>query len=317
MPTGYETSEPAERIVLLTAESAGNVAALEGFIEANAQRLRLVVVSDIGGGVAGVLQEALAIYKRSGVGFLPYLYGSWIHYYLAVRIRHLVAKTGLPVRRRLPLPALCRKYGIACIREAEVNSSEVIERIAEEDPDFLVSFVFDQILHDELIAVAGRGVVNVHAAVLPECRGPFPVLFSALGGDANTGVTIHEIVDSGVDSGPMLHRERVRMPERASIVYREHLLHSAAVRPLTAILDDPSGYRAGATAQEGGGYFSYPSREDIKMAKQQGTRLISAADLGRVSRESFADAIEVLDQTANSSPRATPVVACPPSVSPL
>jgi methionyl-tRNA formyltransferase len=317
MPSHNGSAAPAGRVVLLTAESAGNAAALEGFIEANAHRLSLVVVSDIGGGVTGVLREARAIYRRSGPGFLPYLYGSWIHYYLAVRVRHLLARLGLPVRKRLPLPALCRRHRIACVREADVNSPEVLQRIAADEPDFVVSFVFDQILREQLIAVPSRGVLNVHAAYLPECRGPFPVLFSALGDDEHTGVTIHEIVDRGVDSGPMLHRERVTVPDGSSILDREHLLHAAAVLPLTRILDDPDGARSRPIPQEGGSYFSYPSREDIRMAKSRGIRLITRAGLARASRETFADAVRVLESTAASSRGASTLVTCQPSAPPL
>jgi folate-dependent phosphoribosylglycinamide formyltransferase PurN len=298
---------PGDRLVLLTAESAGNGAALTEFVERNAHRIALIVVSDIGGGAAGIVREGVSTYRRSGPGFIPYLYASWVHYYLAVRVKSLLGRSKDPAARR-PLPELCKRHGIPTIREADVNAETVRERIAAERPDFVVSFVFDQILHEPLIAIAKRATINVHAACLPECRGPFPVLFSALEGPHATGVTIHEIVDRAIDSGPILARREVPIEDGVTVLYREHVLHCAAVDLLTGVLDDFDAHREASFPQEAGEYFSWPSRENIADAEARGIPLVSRHDLQRVSTETYAEAMATVGPAAE---RPVAVAAAP------
>jgi methionyl-tRNA formyltransferase len=56
--------------------------------------------------------------------------------------------------------------------------------------------------------VPKRGSLNVHASLLPRHRGASPIAAAILAGDAQTGVTIMEVVRA-LDAGPMLARVEV------------------------------------------------------------------------------------------------------------
>jgi folate-dependent phosphoribosylglycinamide formyltransferase PurN len=56
------------------------------------------------------------------------------------------------------------------------------------------------------------GVLNIHPSLLPALRGPEPVFHAYRNGLAETGVTVHQM-DAGWDSGPVLARERVPIPD--------------------------------------------------------------------------------------------------------
>ena len=50
-----------------------------------------------------------------------------------------------------------------------------------------------------------RGMINVHASLLPRFRGAAPIQHAILAGDRETGISIMRM-EEGLDSGPVLHR---------------------------------------------------------------------------------------------------------------
>jgi methionyl-tRNA formyltransferase len=76
----------------------------------------------------------------------------------------------------------------------------LLESIA---PDFLVVVAFGRILPSAVLGIPCRGAVNVHASLLPRLRGPAPIQWAILRGEARTGVTTM-LMDVGVDTGDIL-----------------------------------------------------------------------------------------------------------------
>jgi len=68
-----------------------------------------------------------------------------------------------------------------------------------------VVVAYGHILKPDLLALPRRGMINVHPSLLPELRGAAPVEWAILNGLEKTGVTIM-LMDSGLDSGPILHQ---------------------------------------------------------------------------------------------------------------
>jgi methionyl-tRNA formyltransferase len=71
-------------------------------------------------------------------------------------------------------------------------------------PDVGVVVAYGHILKPELLAIPARGMVNLHPSLLPELRGAAPIEWAIINGLRQTGVTIMQM-DSGMDSGPILH----------------------------------------------------------------------------------------------------------------
>lgn len=79
--------------------------------------------------------------------------------------------------------------------------------IEQAEPTFLLVVGFGAILkRDVLDTVAGQ-VLNIHPSMLPEYRGPAPVVQALLDGVRETGVSLMEI-DTKMDHGPVLAQER-------------------------------------------------------------------------------------------------------------
>ncbi len=72
-------------------------------------------------------------------------------------------------------------------------------------PDLLVVVAFGQLLGAEVLGYARHGALNVHASLLPRWRGAAPIARALLAGDAETGVTVMQMVPA-LDAGPVLAR---------------------------------------------------------------------------------------------------------------
>lgn len=108
-------------------------------------------------------------------------------------------------RRLQPPPAkpLALEHGVTVLQPERVNRPESLAAIGEMAPDALVIAAYGQILRQPLLDLPSRGAVNVHASLLPRYRGASPVAAAIVAGDAETGVTIIEVV-LALDAGPML-----------------------------------------------------------------------------------------------------------------
>ncbi|MCM1367309.1 MAG: methionyl-tRNA formyltransferase [Roseburia sp.] len=78
-----------------------------------------------------------------------------------------------------------------------------LERIKRFGADIAVTAAFGQILTQEILDAFPRGVINVHASVLPKYRGASPIYAAIAAGERETGVTIMR-TDVGIDTGDIL-----------------------------------------------------------------------------------------------------------------
>lgn len=119
--------------------------------------------------------------------------------------------TVTPPRKNAPAtpeghPATCHQYTYA-ERRRQWNS-ELAQAVQHYDPDIVVSAGFMRIVGDEFLARFGGRMINTHPALLPAFPGAHAVADAVAYGAKITGSTIH-LVDSGVDTGPILDQEAV------------------------------------------------------------------------------------------------------------
>ncbi|WP_018024246.1 phosphoribosylglycinamide formyltransferase [Corynebacterium ulceribovis] len=80
--------------------------------------------------------------------------------------------------------------------------------VAQHNPDLVVSAGFMRILAPEFLNEFPQRVINTHPALLPSFPGAHAVRDAMAHGVKVTGSTIH-VVDTGVDTGPILAQEAV------------------------------------------------------------------------------------------------------------
>jgi methionyl-tRNA formyltransferase len=102
------------------------------------------------------------------------------------------------------------EYGIATISPSDPNATDVVNRIAALEPDFLFSFYYRSMLKHPLLGLPPRGALNMHGSLLPKYRGRVPVNWAIIHGETETGATLH-YMDAKADSGDIVAQEAVRI----------------------------------------------------------------------------------------------------------
>ncbi|HEY1191030.1 MAG TPA: methionyl-tRNA formyltransferase [Gemmata sp.] len=101
---------------------------------------------------------------------------------------------------------IARAANVPVAQPESINTPEGLDALRGMRPDLLVVAAYGQILSRDVIATPTRGIINVHASLLPKYRGAAPVAYAILGGEARTGVTIIKVTP-GLDSGDMVLQE--------------------------------------------------------------------------------------------------------------
>lgn len=98
---------------------------------------------------------------------------------------------------------IAREAGLPVAQPESINTPDGLAQLQALKPDLLVVAAYGQILSKDVINAPTRGIINVHASLLPKYRGAAPVAYAILGGEARTGVTIIKVTP-GLDSGDMV-----------------------------------------------------------------------------------------------------------------
>jgi len=186
--------------------------------------------------------------------------------------RHLSdANTSPILRETRDLPAPNRADGLELLRSTE--------------PDLIVSVRYRRILKDEAIAIPRNGVLNLHSGILPDYRGVMATFWAMLHGETEIGCTLHRIVDSGIDTGPVIRISR--QPVQAGQTYLANVLslyQPGCEAILAAIAEMGRGGEPPARPQIAGSgrYFSTPAAADLARFRDRGGKLADGAELDSV-----------------------------------
>jgi len=85
----------------------------------------------------------------------------------------------------------------------DINTDEMVRKIAEFKPDLLVVIAFGQKIGDDLIKLPKKAAINVHASLLPKYRGAAPINWAIMNGEKETGISIIALA-SRMDAGAVL-----------------------------------------------------------------------------------------------------------------
>ena len=87
---------------------------------------------------------------------------------------------------------------------------------------------YGQIIPQSIIDIPPRGIINVHASLLPKYRGAAPIQWAIANGEHRTGVTTMRI-DAGLDTGDMLLKWETDIgPEETALELGPRLAHAGA-----------------------------------------------------------------------------------------
>jgi methionyl-tRNA formyltransferase len=102
-----------------------------------------------------------------------------------------------------PVKEAALRLGIAVHQPERVRRPEVVEQLRAIAPDAMVVVGYGQIIPQSILDIPRKGIINVHASLLPKYRGAAPIQWAIARGETTTGVTTMKI-DAGLDTGAML-----------------------------------------------------------------------------------------------------------------
>jgi len=104
-----------------------------------------------------------------------------------------------------PVKVLAEQHGLHVFQPDTLKDVAVQTQIAAVDADVMIVAAYGLIIPTVTLNSPRYGCYNIHASLLPRWRGAAPIHRSLLAGDAETGVTIMEVVPA-LDAGAMVSR---------------------------------------------------------------------------------------------------------------
>jgi methionyl-tRNA formyltransferase len=124
--------------------------------------------------------------------------------------------------------ALANERALPIFQPERLGDESFLGVVRELSPDVGVVAAYGRLLPQVLLDLPTRGMLNVHASLLPRWRGAAPVHRAILAGDAVTGVTIMRVV-LALDAGPMIDRMTTAIdPQETSEALETRLAHLGA-----------------------------------------------------------------------------------------
>ena len=104
-----------------------------------------------------------------------------------------------------PVKQLALQHGLRVFQPESLKPAEVQAEIAEMQADVLIVAAYGLIIPTAVLNTPKIGCYNIHGSLLPRWRGAAPIHRAILVGDAETGVTIMEVVPK-LDAGNMISK---------------------------------------------------------------------------------------------------------------
>jgi methionyl-tRNA formyltransferase len=138
-----------------------------------------------------------------------------------------------------PVKAAALAHNLPIYQPERIRRPESIDHLRALAPDVMVVVGYGQIIPQAIIDIPARGIINVHASLLPKLRGAAPIQWSLVNGDTVTGVTTMQI-DAGLDTGAILLKAETPIdPNETALELGERLSHMGAKLLIDTLAQNP------------------------------------------------------------------------------
>ena len=105
-----------------------------------------------------------------------------------------------------PVFKTAEKFNVPYKKFKKINDEENVKIIKEIEPDYIFVIGLSQLVKDDIIKAAKKGVIGMHPAPLPKYRGRASNIWQHLLGEKKSALSIF-FIDDGIDSGDILAQE--------------------------------------------------------------------------------------------------------------
>ncbi|MCP9316344.1 methionyl-tRNA formyltransferase [Lactobacillus helveticus] len=135
---------------------------------------------------------------------------------------------------KTPAKIAAEKHDLPVFQPVKLSGSEEMQQVIDMHADLIVTAAYGQFLPTKFLNSVKIAGVNVHGSLLPKYRGGAPIQYSLINGDAETGITIMEMVKK-MDAGDIYSQKAIKIEpddnagtlfSKLSIVGRDLLLET-------------------------------------------------------------------------------------------
>lgn len=138
-----------------------------------------------------------------------------------------------------PVKEAALRLGLPVHQPERIRRPESIEQLQQMKPEAMVVVGYGQIIPQAIIDIPPRGIINVHASLLPKYRGAAPIQWAVANGEVRTGVTTMKI-DAGLDTGDMLMKWETEIgPEEDALELGARLAEAGANLLVKTLRENP------------------------------------------------------------------------------
>lgn len=145
-----------------------------------------------------------------------------------------------------PVKAVAVEAGIPVLQPERLKTPEFQHALQDLHADLGVVAAYGKILPEAVIGACRRGLINIHASILPKYRGAAPVHRAVMAGDPETGVSIMRVVRE-LDAGPVFAVARHPIGPDDTSAEIEHALAGIGAELCVEVIDQIA---AGAAREE-------------------------------------------------------------------
>ena len=128
----------------------------------------------------------------------------------------VVTNPDAPVgRKKVLTPSLVSlwadKNGIKILKPEKLDE-KFLMTLNETEYDFFFVLAYGKILKPKILDIPKYGILNLHPSLLPQYRGPSPIMSATLDDQKETGVSLM-LLDEKMDHGPIIAQEKIEIIE--------------------------------------------------------------------------------------------------------
>jgi methionyl-tRNA formyltransferase len=138
--------------------------------------------------------------------------------------------------RASPVQHCAEALGLPVFHPVSLRTAEAQHAFAALEADLAVVVAYGLILPQAVLDQPRLGCLNIHASLLPRWRGAAPIHRAIMAGDAETGISIMQMV-AGLDTGPVLAREATAIGAEETTADLQDRLSMLGAKLITATID--------------------------------------------------------------------------------
>ena len=109
-----------------------------------------------------------------------------------------------------PVKEIGLDNGIEVLQPTSLKDKSIIRSLESMKPDLMLVVAYGLLIPKDVLDIAERGCVNVHASILPRWRGAAPMEYSIYSGDSESGISYMRM-NEGLDEGPILEIHKCKI----------------------------------------------------------------------------------------------------------